>query len=216
MFMPPTPVDADDTTRCPAGEALKVVDNFQGWGNRIGWWMSIAALGDALNRPAVYTGWHGAPKWHGGRSYDYHEVRTIVRLPRIMRYLEDAVAYNRTASTTSNRNVAPPLSGSAFRSAFRDVHALEVPYHPKPYVNDYIAEPAWEMIHSWKRRGLMPLPPCLTRTAFLRSFRRVGAELRPSFKVARCLPARRSFLALHVRAPAPRISSATTARLNRA
>ena len=190
---PPTAADTGATAGCSADpNSLKVVDNFQGWGNRIGWWMSIAALGDALNRPAVYTGWHGAPKWHGGRSYDYHEVRSFVRLPRIVRYLEDMVANNHS------NHIAPPLSGAAFRSAFHNLRAVEVPYHPKPYVNDYIAEPAWEMIQSWRKRGLMPIPPCLTREAFLQSFRRVGAELRPSFKMARCLPARRSFLALHV------------------
>jgi hypothetical protein len=184
---------------CPARpRPLKVLDNFQGWGNRIGWWQTVAALGEALGAPAVYTGWHGAPRWHGGRSYDYYEVRRLVRLPRVMRYLEDVVAANQSALTDGGR-IAPPLSGTAFRVAFRALDADEIPLHPRPYVNDYIAEPAWEMVRSWGRRGFFAMPPCLTREAFLRTFRRIGAQLRPSIAAARCLPPRGSFIALHVR-----------------
>ena len=81
------------SSSCPPSPLpLKVLDNFQGLGNRIGWWLTAAALGEALNRPVV-SGWHGAPKWHGGRSYDYYEVRRLLRLPRVMRYLEDVVAH---------------------------------------------------------------------------------------------------------------------------
>lgn len=183
---------------------LRVLDNFQGWGNRIGWWLTAAALGEALQRPVV-TGWHGAPKTSGGRNYDYYEVRRLVQLPHRLHYLEDTISANhsrhhrRAVHAPLRATVGPPLSGSAFRHAFRNLDADEIPLHPKPYVNDYIAEPAYEMITSWGRRGLFPLPACLTRSAFLSAFLRVGAQLQPSADVAACLPPRGSYLALHVR-----------------
>eukprot|EP00966_Prymnesium_polylepis_P135528 3132885-Prymnesium_polylepis.1 len=70
--------------------ALKVRDNFQGWGNRIGWWLTASALAQSLDSPALWTGWHGAPKWQGGRNYDYSEVRRVVQFPSVMRFIEDS------------------------------------------------------------------------------------------------------------------------------
>ena len=115
-----------------------------------------------------------------------------------MRYLEDVVAANRSFDFNAE-SIAPPLSGAGFKAAFHAVAAEEIPYHPKPYVNDYVPEPAWEMISSWDRRKLFQLPPCLTRTASLAAFRSVATQLQPSADAASCLPSPRSFLALHVR-----------------
>ena len=263
--------ESPSSVRCssvPAGRPLKVLDNFQGWGNRIGWWLTTAALGEALNREAVYTGWHGAPKTAGGRNYDYSEVRRLVRFPRILRFLEDVVESNRTAGTwrwRGGRRVAnvhnsaasaasadfpalmarsiQTLSGGVFKAAFRALDADEIPYHPKPCtplhdqpneasrleellvhelhvpglppvlctrpcappplrcccccsrigadVNDYIPEPAWEMVQGWARRKLLHLPSCLTRAAFLRAWRHVGMQLGPAADEERCLPERK-------------------------
>lgn len=187
---------------------LKVMDNFQGWGNRIGWWLTNAALGEALNR-TVYTGWHGAPKTAGGRNYDYATVRSLVRFPRALHFMEDIVEANRTTgrwrwragganaraqqhSDEQRREagaIPQTLTGATFKAAFRALDAEEVPYHPKPYVNDYIPEPAWEMIQGWKRRGLFAPPPCLTRTVFEAAWRQVGQQLGSPLEA--CLPERK-------------------------
>ena len=42
-------VTAASSSPCaPDARALKVIDNFQGWGNRMGWWLTAAALGEAV------------------------------------------------------------------------------------------------------------------------------------------------------------------------
>ena len=187
-------------------QPLKVMDNFQGWGNRIGWWLTNAAIGEALNR-TVFTGWHGAPKTAGGRNYDYATVRSLVRFPRSLRFLEDVVEANRTTGRwrwlggvnagvqrlgdePRHASVRPQtLTGATFKAAFRALDAEEVPYHPKPYVNDYIPEPAWEMIQGWKRRRLFAPPSCLTRAVYEGAWRQVGQQLGSPLEA--CLPERK-------------------------
>ena len=133
-----------------------MLDNFQGWGNRIGWWLTVCALAESIGSTKLFTGWHGAPKhMFGGRNYDYITVRKLVRFPRIMHWLEDVAASERwsglsassTDASASLEGINPALSGSGFREAFQAIDALSIPYHPKPYVNDYIPEPAWEVNH---------------------------------------------------------------------
>lgn len=118
---PVAPCDGD-ACGC-SSRPLRVLDNFQGWGNRIGWWLTACALAEALHRPAVITGWHGAPKTMGGRNYDYFTVRRLVRFPRTLRFVEDVVAENKNKTSSARvpagaGTIAPPLSGGAFRAAY--------------------------------------------------------------------------------------------------
>ena len=56
---------------------LVVQCNSQGWGNRIGWWLTAAAVGKAVNKTVV-THWPGGSV-HGG--YDWRIVNRVVGLP---------------------------------------------------------------------------------------------------------------------------------------
>jgi len=56
---------------------LVVQSNSQGWGNRIGWWLTAAAVGKAVNK-TVATHWPGGSV-HGG--YDWRIVKRVVGLP---------------------------------------------------------------------------------------------------------------------------------------
>ena len=112
------------SAECATSRALRVRDNFQGWGNRVGWWLTASALGRALGRPVVFTGWHGAPKWQGGRNYDYAEVRRVVQFPAVLRFIEDL---------TADRSATASLPRHKWEELFNGLDAEEIPYHPKPY-----------------------------------------------------------------------------------
>jgi hypothetical protein len=57
---------------------LKARSNSQGMGNRLGWYLTVAAVGEALGRPAVYTSWFNAKLAGVGhandRDYDFDRV----------------------------------------------------------------------------------------------------------------------------------------------
>ena len=178
-------------TICNDVRPLRVRDNFQGLGNRIGWWLTAAAVGEALQRPAVYTGWHGAPRWQGGRNYDYSTIRRVVQFPRILEFLEDSL------NATTAEHQSGFSSRRRFDELFRSIADDEIPYHPRPYVNDYVPEPAWQMVHAWGSRGIFSPARCMNRTGFLSAYRRVQEQVRP--KVDLCNPPPRSYIALHVR-----------------
>ena len=179
---------ASAQTECVTTKALRVRDNFQGWGNRVGWWLTASALAKALDRPAVYTGWHGAPKWQGGRNYDYAEVRRVVQFPAVLRFIED--------SSGAAGSVAG-LPRLKWEELFGALDAEEIPYHPKPYVNDYVPETAWQMVRDWGPRRLFRWSRCIDRARFLSEYRAVQQQLRPRIQL--CNPRRRSYLAVHVR-----------------
>jgi len=176
--------------------ALKVRGNTQGLGNRIGWYLTVAAIAETLGRPCVYTTWPNlVRKGHlqaGNRDYDFDLVDEVIAWPRALRFINDTDASERwlrvaKASATlrldDNRTV---------------LQADPIPFHPRPYVNDYVPECAWQMIVNWQQRRLTNLPiSCMSRAAFLASYRRVQREFRP--KVPLCYPRAKTYIVLHIR-----------------
>ena len=117
--LPLQPLDPPTTpspSACPPHPtALRVESNTQGIGNRFGWWLTAAALAEALNRPAVYTYWaQGVPRL-GGRNYDVSEVRRLVQFPRRLIVLRNRSEFDALSSTSDL-----------------------VPFHPRPYINDCV------------------------------------------------------------------------------
>jgi len=187
---------------CPEANAsvlpLKVRGNTQGLGNRVGWYLTVAALADALGRPAVFTSWPNVVKagfkGAGARDYDWPAIDGAIAWPSVLRFLEDD-----SESTAWLRAGEDAVQPRGFREGGNvEPHAEPIPYHPRPYVNDYVPECAWEMVTAWARRRLTRLPvDCLNRAAFLQSYQRVQAQLRP--KVPLCNPRSQSYIVLHMR-----------------
>ena len=129
---------------------LRVQSNVNaGWGNRIGWWLTAAAMGNCLNK-TVLTFWRHTTAAGHCCDYDVPTVLGVVRFPAALRVV-DAGTYAAAKGSTD-----------------------EIPWHPRPYVNDYVPEPGWHMWSDWTKRGIfprcgqMPDPPhslhwCLSR-----------------------------------------------------
>ena len=193
---------------------LKVRGNTQGIGNRIGWYLTVAALAESLGQRRVFTTWpnawsrtgHGSrlhtdalgvgTVGHGGnRDYDFDEIRRIVRWPSVLRFLESEAPAQSDAVRQAFIHGGPQA-----RIRLSDgtvLQAESIPHHPKPYVNDYVPECAFSMLAAWPRRRISRLPECLTRSTFLHAYARVQSQLRP--RVPLCNPAPRSYIVLHVR-----------------
>ena len=171
------------TAGCPALDVgYRVLSNNRGIGNNFGWLLTAAALTLACNAPCVYTYW---PR-QAVHRVDHADMRRLVAFPRVLHWLDSSAD--------------APLGRSDEYRALANT-TIEIPFHPRPYVNDYVPEPAWQMVEGWRARGRPAARACLTRVNFLRAYRAVQSELRPvaGSALARCLPPRRSFIALHVR-----------------
>ena len=180
----------------PHPHPLWATDATQGWGNRLGWWLTVAATAEML-RTEVFSPVHGGnPRSGGGRNYDFRLVLALVELPRALRLLETTV--------DGHRGAFVPLNRSAQERMRARLGADEIPRLGRDkYVNDYVAEPAWSALHSWAARGMMRWWPssCASRDGFLAAYRTVQSQLRPTPLGARCFgnPPPRSYLALHLR-----------------
>lgn len=105
----PSPVDA--VCRHPE-RALRVQSNVNaGWGNRIGWWLTAAAVGESLNK-SVLTVWRHTTVAGHCCDYDVPTVQAVVGFPRVLRVL-DAASY-------AAANAASAID--------------EIPWHPRPYL----------------------------------------------------------------------------------
>ena len=191
----------DNNTAFP----LKARGNTQGLGNRLGWYLTVAALADVLGRRAVYTSWPNVVRHSGARGgsrdYDFTEVDRILQWPPVLRFLNDSLAVDSFLKSPAGILQLP--DGTHLRGT-------PIPHHPKPYINDYVPECAWEMLAAWPRRGFSRLPVCIPgRAAFLHAYRRAQAALRP--KAALCNPPPKSYAVLHIR----RGDKAAWARLDR-
>ena len=185
-----------DTLRDGHPAALKVRGNTQGLGNRVGWYLTVAAIAETLGRPCVYTTWPNlVRKGHlqaGNRDYDFDLVDEVIAWPRALRFINDTDA--------SERWLRVAKAGATLRLDDNSsvLQADLIPFHPRPYVNDYVPECAWQMIVNWQQRRLTNLPiSCMSREAFLASYRRVQRELRP--KVPLCYPRAKTYVVLHIR-----------------
>ena len=124
------------TSGCPPtnGMALKVKANFQGLGNRVGWYLTAAALADALGHPFVYTSWPNVVRtgYHnqGARDYDWPSIRSAIAWPPNLRFLDDEGLPSETVDAFLRGGDRAELTlndGSKLR-------AEAIPFHPKPCV----------------------------------------------------------------------------------
>ena len=189
---------------CPAGAPpLKVRGNLQGLGNRIGWYLTAAAVTEALGRSALYTSWPSAAsqgvRGQGARDYDFGLVRQLVHFPAVVHFLEDVETHSSASSFRTREAWLKADSSVPIRLANGSgLYAESIPFHPRPYVNDYVPECAWAMLEGWTKRRLTRLPVgCIARDAFLHAYRRVQSELRPRLPL--CNPPPRSYVVLHIR-----------------
>ena len=113
----PTPLDA---IVCHGGphRALRVMSNQNaGWGNRLGWWLTAATIGDVLNK-TVYTFWRQTSFAGHCCDYDVSLIMRVVQFPASLQII-GARAYDKMVA-----------------------NATDIPEHPRPYINDYTPEPA--------------------------------------------------------------------------
>jgi hypothetical protein len=122
---------------------LMVKGNTQGLGNRIGWYLTAAAVARALDRP-VYTSWPNAVAMgltkQGNRDYDYRELARVVRWPRALKFLEEEGGpANQTSDPHMAKASAKALGSTSTFLRLPNGTALRagpIPFHPRPYVND--------------------------------------------------------------------------------
>ena len=175
---------------------LWATDTTQGWGNRLGWWLTVAATAEMLRTEAFSTVHGGNPRSGGGRNYDFRLVLALVELPRALRLIETTV--------DGREGAFVPLNRSAQERMRARLGADEIPRLGRDkYVNDYVPEPAWTALRAWAAQGLMRWWPstCASRDGFLAAYRAVQRQLRPTPLGAECFrnPPPRSYLALHLR-----------------
>lgn len=152
--------------------AFRVHGNYQGLANRLGWWLTAIAIAWSLNGSAeVYSFWPG--QWPSKCcNYDANEIASLMHLP----------------ITIVSRRVFNQLNSSA----------VTIPFHPPPYFNDYIMEPAWHMWGGWDERAGLFLRRCLTtKSRYEEAYRRAQALVRPRIEL--CNPPPRSYVAVHIR-----------------
>ena len=187
----------------PSPSLLKARGNSQGIGNRIGWYLTVAALAEGLGRRAVYTSWYNAGRigHSNDRDYNFAAVDRLLEWPQVLKFVE-------TDATVAQANRSARVA-FVYAASGVPLHAADgssmlkadvVPHHPRPYINDYVPECAWAMVSAWPRRKLLSLPPCLTREAFLTAFRRVQSQLRLKSSARLCAkPPARTYIVLHIR-----------------
>ena len=155
----------------------------------------------------MYTSWfnaHAVGVGHANdRDYSFAAVRASVVWPSVLRFVEAEVSSALNASAASAVASAWVYEKSN-RAALRladgsELRAENVPHHPRPYINDFVPECAWAMVKDWPRRKVWQPPACLTRSLFLRAYRKVQSELRPKGALLCGRPPPRSYIALHVR-----------------
>ena len=184
---------------------LKLRPADTGLGNRIGWFLTAAALGRALNR-SVITYWLASDsgRARGGHAYDIDVMRWAVAWPKVLRFVEHD-AWSETGG------LVLPERKQLLRAAVDDTLLSTV---SSTYV------PSWSWLlwtrHSVPRRqaaSTLSAPgslrdalaaasrpsasACLTRQAYLSSFRAVQDEVRAL--VGLCNPAPQSYVAVHSR-----------------
>lgn len=173
------------------------VDRFSpeisGFGNRIGWWLSISALAEATNR-SVYTTWAGPPKAFtdpgvklGAKEYLFQDLVASVTLPLRLRFISKAA---HSALSKASRTIpTPPV-------LLRNYY-----YVPKLF---------WFSWGVWAARGdtrhnLPRLSRCgVSEEAFARAYAHVQAQFQPRVSFRRPTP--HSYLVLHVRRRSGRIA----------
>jgi len=169
-----------------------------GFGNRMTKLITAAALAIALNRTAVsyWSSKHNSNSKHlrggaGKRSYGtLDELRALVRLPRVVTWLEDWNASRQRKQSTAALFASLPRAQAdevPFAALLQHRKVSQVCGHP---------EGIWFMWRHWAHRHIWP-PPCLQHRAMLAAVRAACLEIRPRADLG--LPAERSYLALHIR-----------------
>ena len=205
---------------------LKLLPAETGLGNRIGWYLTAAALGQALNRSVVT--WLAAGDRQGGHAYDTALLLRAMAWPKALRFLErdrqgpDALAYGEKAKHQAAWAGAPFAMIPGKKALLRAARGSEVSYVTSSYVPSwswllllhYQAALGSVAIHSRQKRAealFMPrdlhgapasaLPrsasACLTKQAYLAAYRTVQNEVRALVDL--CNPSPRSYVAIHSR-----------------
>lgn len=74
---------------CNPSQPLRFISTASaGWGNRIGWLLTAAAIAEALNKSAIYTYWRPALLKGHCCNYDVAELHKLVSFPRVIRFLD--------------------------------------------------------------------------------------------------------------------------------
>ena len=75
----------------PSATALRFSGNDRGFGNRMGWPLTAAAVAEALNAPVLWSYWPGANKIINGDVYDYREVTRLMHFPTRLAFVDQLV-----------------------------------------------------------------------------------------------------------------------------
>jgi hypothetical protein len=184
-----------------------------GMGNRLGVMLTVAALGNALNRTVVIrpvTNWSTArrARGRGGRKYSDELMSRAVHPPDNVRMM-------------SSDESGVSIFSNGYQGWLRSPWWLP-PQLPMPYL--YVPELSWEWLRVWASpatfRSTAPAsgvfeigreerkarlkhrdraPSCLERSVYLASYRAVQRQLRPGRLDLTANPRPRSYLVLHLR-----------------
>lgn len=163
-----------------------------GMGNRISKLLSFAGISESLGRH-VLVFWPTLGNWgrlsHRGRRFygGLEEVRSLVHLPRALRWIEDWPAKELNGSHPSEVFAQLPIGA-----------ADEIPVIPIRHLDFGWGHPEGTWFHwqVWAKRNLWP-QPCIGHDAFVASMRNVFRQMRPKVDLANPQP--RSYLVLHWR-----------------
>ena len=204
---------------------LKLRPADTGLGNRIGWFLSAAALGRALNR-SVITYWSasGSGRARGGHAYGIDVIRRAVAWPKVLCFVEHDAAWSETAG------LVLPERKQLLKAAVDDtllsvVSSTYVPnwswllwtrHSAQSHIGAHrqaASTPSARLTRtaSLKRGGAEvgslrdalaaasrpSASACLTRQAYLSSYRAVQDEVRAL--VGLCNPEPQSYVAVHSR-----------------
>lgn len=166
----------------PGAEGVRPIysgSNNQGWGNRIGWYLTIAAIGEATERP-MYTFWdNGNQRWG---DYSETEINEIVEWPPVLHWIRDKDW--RSLYLTSK----PPVPGG------EEIPAATV--HAPRELMPELAYNGWKGWSSRYPEAHFP-DPNVTMKEFLDAYQRVYFQLRPKVDLGN--PPKLKYLVLHLR-----------------
>jgi len=192
------------------GEPLRVRCNSGGFGNRLGWWLSAATVGEVLGRP-VYTYWNLASEGraqskHGG--YNWQLMQQLMTFPESLHFVDNNDTLCLFKQNTGEQSCCKQFDQLSYE---------EIPFHPRLkmwYVNDYTMEPSFKMWEGYAKHGTRCSQsgyPCaidksfgaiwapgnISKETYMNAYRDVALQVQPRKDL--CTPSRRSYLVVHLR-----------------
>jgi hypothetical protein len=172
----------------PGAKPLWGSPNNQGWGNRVGWYLTMAAIGKALKRP-VYTYWDtGNQKWG---EYSATDIDEICEWPPSLHWVWDNKWRQDQHSHKEYQHT--PVPG--------DMLPTDLPeYAGRHVMRELVPELAYDTWKLWtdKKPELnFTGRETVTLKAFLEAYQRVYFEHRPKVDLGN--PPKLQYLVLHLR-----------------